>query len=128
MPIKIKAQENTANPGDSGWKENTFILWFGEGYGKPTYVLAYGHLDDALEAAAEWLAENEPGHFCNDLVSEAYADAIAEGKSEEDAWEEATTDVTCLDQSRYLLSWCWGIAAENPTREQMAAIFNKENN
>jgi len=97
-----------------------FILWFGE-Y-SPTYLMAWADdLEDAVELAVDWIVENEPGHLMDDEVEEAYNRAIAEGKSEEAAMEEAEADMTCFghDGMHYLAGWQWGVSLENPNRRQL---------
>lgn len=56
------------NPSDRGnhqsrWGHDTprFVLSFGA-YGS-THLMVWGHLEDALEEAADWLADNAPGHI-----------------------------------------------------------------
>lgn len=62
-------------------------------------------LDDALETAAE----AAPGYFSNEEVDEAYKEAKEEGLSDEDAQEEATTDMT-YTESGYIPSWEWHVS------------------
>lgn len=115
---------NIANPSERAFQRNSFLFWFGA-YGS-TYVLAYGaHLEDALESAVDWIVDNEPGHLMDDEVQEAYERAIAEGKDEEEAIEEAEMDMTGFGHSgmHYLASWEWGIVVESPTKSQLIEIY-----
>ena len=123
--MSINAQKYTVNPGDQGYTKNDkrFVLWFGP---TNTRLYAFGDLEGALEACGEWIEENAPGLLANDHVDEAYHTALAEGWSQDDAWEQAYTDVTLLDCGRSILSYEWGIVAEDPTREQLAEIFGGE--
>ncbi len=57
----IERRVHMANPTERSWARQAYVFAFGA-YGD-TYVMAYGGLEDALEAAAEWLAENAPGHL-----------------------------------------------------------------
>jgi len=67
-------------------------------------------LDDALESAAEVVAEEAPGIFATEAVHEAYEEAIAVGKSEEEAYEEAEMDTTSvLSGNEYINSWEWNV-------------------
>lgn len=112
------------NGSDRGWTRHNYILWFGA-YGA-TYMRVYANsLEAALDIAGDWIEENVPGLLCNELVEEAYNEAIADGESEEQAYETATADVTILDCNRYLLSYEWGIVAEDPTRETVLDIQSR---
>lgn len=113
---------NIANPNGRDLWRHSYLLWFGA-YGD-TLVLAYANsLDDALDEAADWLADNAPGLFIDDAVEEAYQEAIARGLSEEEAIEEAEVDVTRAgNEGRCLASWEWGIVAEDPSKAQLIAI------
>lgn len=125
------------NPSDKSYTNQRFVLWFGAC--APTYILVYGHLEDCLELAAEWLADNEPGHITTndeimELVREVLTDrvltegdylAALEGTHEtlspDDAYEieeQATADLT-YTESGYLASYEWGIALDNPTRTEL---------
>ena len=110
------------NPTDKDWTKHRYVLWFGA-YGSTRLIVSANSLDDAIEEASGWLADNEPGHFHTEYVNETYQECVGKGMSEEEAWEEATTDMTCLDQGRYLASWEWGIVAEDPSREDLGQIF-----
>jgi hypothetical protein len=89
-------------------------------------------IDSALDEAADYLAVHAPGLLANEQYQEAYeeahAKAIAAGHWEDEAIEiahdEASVGMTCAgNHGEWLLSWEWGIAAENPTREQRLALF-----
>ena len=56
-PRKLGIADDNIWAADKG----VFVFKFGA-YGA-THVLAYGYLEDALEDAATWLAENAPGHL-----------------------------------------------------------------
>ena len=110
------------NGSDRAWARHRFILWFGAC--APTYLMIWANsLDDALETAGDWIAANAPGLFCDDAVGEEYRAAIADGLSEEEATTRAEQDTTSLDGGHYLVSWEWGILAEDPTREQVLALL-----
>ena len=107
------------NPGDSDWTKHKFVLQFGA-YGDVTLCAHANSLDDALDGCIDWIAEHMPGLLADDAVREAYAEAIAEGKSEDEARDFAETDVTIGGNcGHYLHSWEWGIVAEDPTREEL---------
>lgn len=126
--MSAKIETNTprkvgiANPGDRDWTRERFVLCFGA-YGA-TYVMAWGSLEDALEAAADWLEDHAPGHFCDEQVKEGYDEARLNGLGEEAAQEMAEQDTTSVcDGRHYLLSWEWGIALDNPTRAELKAFL-----
>ena len=111
------------NPNDRDWTRGRYVLWFGAC--GPTALMAYANsLDDALDECVDWIAEHAPGLLANDAVDAAYSEAVAAGKSEEEAIEEAETDITRAGNAGdCLLSWEWGIALENPTRAQLVAYL-----
>jgi hypothetical protein len=102
------------------WAKNRYIFWFGAA--GPIYLMAWGRgMEDALEACVDWLEDNAPGIFCDEMMKEEYDRAIAEGKTEEEATEAAEIDVTVFGHSGYhgILSDEWGICMENPTRAEV---------
>jgi len=110
------------NPTDSDWTTERFILWFGA-YGEERHMVWANHLQDALDESIDWLAENAPGYLCNEEVNEAYQEAVNDGMSEEDAFDHSVTDVTTGgNASDHILSYQWGIVAENPTRAQILEL------
>jgi len=111
-----------ANPDETIFTGALFTFQFGA-YGD-TEVCVYqrpGHIDDALETAAEWLKEHQPGHF----VEPEYRDACAElgheyaefaaGDLEPEHVDKicqlAETDLT-YTESGYLASWEWHVSEE----------------
>ncbi len=112
---------HNVNPGERSWTDNNFIFGFGA-YGD-TYVRAWGkHLEDALDEAIGWIAEHKKGLLANDAVADEYKRAIAEGKSEEEAIEEAEVDTTMDGSGNYVNSWEWTIIAENPTHAEVLRL------
>jgi hypothetical protein len=120
MSIKI----NVANPADKAFTTQRFLFCFGA-YGS-TYVLAYGyHLDGAFDEAVDWLVDNAPGLLADEQVAESFNEAKANGASDEEAWDEACTDVTFGGNcSNAVLSWEWGIVLENPTNAQLVELYH----
>ena len=117
-PIEI------VNPCDKSWTDSRFILHFGA-YGETRLMVYADHLQDALDESIDWIAENAPGLLCDDEVNEAYQEAIDEGKTEDEAWEIAEQDTTCGGNcGNRILSWEWGILAENPSKEQIRSFTN----
>ena len=111
------------NPSDRDWTRQRFVLWFGA-YGSTNLMVWANSLDDALDECVDWIAEHAPGLLCDEQVAESYREALAAGKSEEEAMEEAEMDMTSAGNcSNYLASWEWGIALENPTREDLDAYL-----
>jgi hypothetical protein len=117
---RIERKVVAVNTRDDG--SQRFILWFGA-YGT-TYLMVWAnHLEDALDECIDWLADNAPGHLVDDQVNEDYAAAIAAGKSEEEAIEEAESDTTSGGNAgHYILSHEWGIVRENPSRADVLEI------
>lgn len=109
------------NPHDRDWTKHRFVLWFGACGTTRILVWANG-LEDALDECVDWLAENAPGHLCDDMVKEEYGSAIADGHTEEEAIAEAEADTTLCDGGHYLLSYEWGIHCEDPSREDILQL------
>lgn len=110
------------NPNDKTWTRQTFILSFGA-YGNHHLYVHADHLEDALDECIDWIAENAPGLLMDEQVTEAYNAAIAEGKSEDEAREEAECDMTCGGNAgNYIASYEWSIYAENPTFSELRAL------
>jgi hypothetical protein len=110
------------NPERRDYCRHKYILHFGA-YGWTMVMVWANSLDSALDEAVDWLAENGPGLICDDAVAEAYREAIAEGLSEEDAYTRACEDTTSAgNEGHYILSYEWGVSAEDPTREQVLEL------
>jgi hypothetical protein len=110
------------NRDDRHWTKNRFILQFGA-YGQTSLMVWADNLQEALDESIDWIAENEPGLLCNEQVEEAFKEALAEGKSEEEAWEISEQDTICGGNcGNRILSWEWGILAENPSKAQIKEI------
>lgn len=124
-------RDGTINPGDrpGHGREKCFNFQFSNGCGNMpgvTYVSVWARgVEDALELAAEWLADHAPGLF----TEPDYADAAAElgvavpftGKdlgdlyrAGEDELAQKIEDVACADltytESGYLASWEWSVS------------------
>ena len=114
------------NPGDQDWAQSRYILAFGA-YGDTLLMAWANSLDDALDECIDWIADNAPGLLCDDAVAEEYQARLAEGMSEEEAQEAAELDTTCGgNYGHYILSWEWGIVAENPTRDEILTIQGRK--
>jgi hypothetical protein len=120
------------NFSDRHWTSNRFILCFGA-YGDTRLMVWANHLEDALDECVDWISENAPGLLCNDEVNESYreelgrliASGIDEDEASREAWDMATQDVTTAGNAGdHILSYEWGIVAENPTREQIRELRN----
>ena len=128
---------NVANASNKSWTRHRYILWFGAC--GATYVLVYANsLDDALEEAADWLADNAPGHLTThssgelkDLYTESLNDWRQEHEgepSEEDEWriqEDATADLT-YTEAGWLTSYEWGISGEDLTPAEIRTLARGE--
>lgn len=128
---------NIANPSERRWWPNSYLFSFGA-YGS-TYVLAYGSsLEDALEEAAAWLADNAPGHLMpfggeehTDLIKEACHERGIEFDPDkccgviEESWDdilqEAEADLT-YTESGFLTSYEWTVH-ENPSKADLIALY-----
>jgi hypothetical protein len=111
------------NSSDKHFTSNRYILAFGA-YGWTQLMVWANNLEDALDECVDWIAENAPGLLCDDEVAELYKEAIAEGKSEEEAREESEMDTTVAGNcGHYLHSWEWNIVAENPTRQEIKQML-----
>lgn len=124
------------NPVERSWTRNRYVLWFGAC--GPTRLMVWANgLEDALEEAAEWLAENAPGLIMThdseelrSLVREAceergisYDDMPWRGDDDaQEAWNDAC-DAATVDhtytESGWIPSWEWGICLEDPTRAEL---------
>lgn len=110
------------NSNDASWTSHRYILWFGAS-GTTRLLVWANSLDDALDESIDWLVDNAPGHIVDDQVTEAYNEAIAEGKSEDRAYEIAEEDTTIGgNASNHILSYEWGIVAEDPSRARVLEI------
>jgi len=121
-----------ANPGDYNFNRDTMPLYlFQFGAYGDTRVYAWGchSLDDALEAAAEWLRDNAPGHFVGVDYAEAAADvgAPADWDSEDnvDEWGERVREAAEVDltytESGHLAAWEWAVS-EVTDADTVAAV------
>ena len=149
---RLENQIHVVHPpseGGSAWKrdrcrypKSRFLLAFGA-YGWTKLLVWADHLEDALDEAIDWIADNEPGLLCNDQVAEDYREALArlteenaalpeeERRSEEDleseAYDESTEDTTCGGNSGdYILSYEWCIMAEDPSREDLLQVMDRD--
>ncbi len=126
------------NQDDRSWTRHRYVLWFGAC--APTRLMVWANsLDDALEEAAEHLAEHAPGLVMKEwgdehktLVAEACAERgitfpVGFEKMEDDdtslvsKWEitdQAEADLT-RTESGFLTSYEWGIDLEDPTRAEL---------
>lgn len=110
------------NRGDHSFTDHRFVLAFGA-YGDTLLLVHADHLEDALDEAIDWLVDNAPGHIIDDQVEEAYREAIAEGKSDEEAMEISEQDTTSGGNAgNHISSSEWSIVIEDPTREQLEEI------
>lgn len=102
---------NIANPHDRTFTRQSFVLCFGA-YGN-LHVLVYAdHLEDALDEAVDWLEENAPGMLLD--------------RDDEPTNDDDAIDLTCAgNHGRWLPSWEWGIAAENPTKAELIARYRR---
>ncbi len=97
------------------FKGNNFVFSFGA-YGSTRVRVYEKSLESALDEAIDWLADNAKGHIVDDQVTEAYNEAIAAGKSESAAIEEAESDTTIGgNNGHHILSYEWSVT-ENPSR------------
>jgi hypothetical protein len=113
------------NPGDRTRTRHRYVLWFGA-YGWTRLMVWANSLDDALDEAVDWIVDHAPGLLCDDVVAEEYGRAIAAGMTPEAAQEEAEEDTTCAgNYGNRILSWEWGIVAENPSRAEVLEMLGR---
>ena len=116
------------NAGDSdAWaRTHTYVFAFGP-YGTPL-LMAYGdHLESALDACVEWIADNEPDMLMNEQVAEEYNRLIAEGETEDAAIEGSQVDTYQDGQGNYIDS-DWRIIAEDPSEDDLQRIAGRKQN
>jgi len=113
------------NGSERQWSRQRFVLWFGQHC--PTYLMVWASsLDDALDKAIDWLVDNEPGHLCDEEVTEEYQRLIDEGYQEHEAFEESIIDVTIAgDHGNHIRSDDWGIVFENPSRQELKEFLTR---
>ena len=113
------------NPTDRTMTNHRFILAIGA-YGQRRLMVWANTLDDALDAAIDWLADHAPGHLADSQAEEAYLAAIAAGETEGDALVMFEEDVTRGGNCGHaILRFEWGVLAEDPTRAQILAIMGR---
>ena len=125
------------NPTDRDWSRHRFVLQFGA-YGSTNLMVWANSLDDAIETAAEWLAEHAPGHVIpiwgeehKDLIREVCSERGIEFPGGFEALDDETKYAICADaetdltmtESGFLRSYEWTIAAEDPTRAELDAFL-----
>lgn len=110
------------NASDKSWTRHRYVLCFGA-YGWTRHMVWANSLDDALDECVDWIADHQPGLLMDDEVAVSYREAIAEGKGQSEAWEEATVDMVCAGNAgHYIASWEWAVVAEDPTREEILRL------
>ena len=123
---RLEEQINIVNPGDRDWTKHRYVLQFGA-YGWTVLLVWANSLDDALDESIDWIVDHAPGLLCDDEVQEEYERLIAEGKSEEEAQEEAEVDTTCGGNAgNRINSWDWAIVAEDPSRDVLLTIMGRD--
>ena len=111
------------NSSDRHFVRHRYVLWFGT-TGTQYLLVWANNLEGAIDEAVDWLVDNSPGHIVDDLVAEEYRRAIAEGKDEETAMDEAESDCTIAgNRGNYILSYEWGIQFEDPSRADLLGII-----
>jgi hypothetical protein len=110
-----------ANPFEKDFTRKRWVLYFGAV--GTQYVLVFGgSLENALEEAAAALVDaNMPGYFIEPEVEDGSTHDCPDGAE----GYPCTCDLT-YTESGYLPSWEWGIALEDPTREQLIAFHKGE--
>lgn len=151
-PIVIVNPSERGNNQERRYYDTTprFILWFGAC--GSTYLMVWGHLEDALEECAEWLADNAPGHIMlkgngNDKRDPELDVLLGEACQEKglawpipddfdwndpdmaqpywDAEQQAYADLTETERG-YITSYEWGIALnEHATRADVKAFIGE---
>jgi len=101
-------------------KEKLWLFHFGA-YADVRAAVWHRCLDDALEEAAEWLAETHPGL----LTEPDYADARRElgPEASEDALQEAAEADLTYTESGWLVGYEWWVDAADPADESYKIVF-----
>jgi hypothetical protein len=98
---------------------------YGLDFGYGTRILVWSrHLENALEPAAEWLAENAPGLIVSDdELNELFEEVKAEhpGISDEEAQEEATKDLTYTEAG--YIGQDWGMSFDSEVASEEDPLF-----
>lgn len=117
------------NPSNRSFCDNRYVLWFGAC--GPTFLMVWEHsLEDALETAAGWLADNAPG-LIMPAFGEEHMGLLKEACEERgltleqwqalcdagdgtysDIQEDAEADLT-YTEAGYLTSYEWGIVFDD---------------
>lgn len=104
-----------ANPDETTFLGATYTFRFGA-YGDTTVIVFQrpDHVEDALETAAEWLRENEPGHFVEPDYEAAKDEIMGEtGAGDDMISDEAIAELAEADlthtESGFLASWEWTV-------------------
>lgn len=93
---RIYLAEPTDRQDAYGLKERRFVFWFGVHC--PTYVAVRARsYDTAFEVAAEYALDRWPGLGCTESVREEYTRLVADGKTQEQAWEESECDTISVN-------------------------------
>lgn len=117
------------NPENRSYTKNNYILSFGA-YGWTRLRVWEPNLDDALETAAEWLKEHEPGHLhqpdyadaCKELEIPFDVEALSAGEGKYcEAINNAEADLT-YTEAGYLLAFEWNVYCENPDRSTLVDL------
>lgn len=123
MEIK-KNKFYVVNPAESDICLSRFVLCFGA-YGS-TKMLVWGYcLQSALDKCIDYLRDRLDGkHLITEQVNDEYTELLDQGKTESEAYEQATIDITCGgNYGDYIASWEWGLMAENPDRQELKRII-----
>lgn len=106
------------NPGARSWTRHKYVFSFGAYSDTKLMVWANGP-DSGFDEAVDWLFEHAPGLLADEQVEEAYQEALADGVSEEEAYEHSLEDVsTGGNCGHHVLSYEWTFV-EDPSREQL---------
>ncbi len=117
----MKRKITYVNSGYREWAKHRYILAFGAYATTYLYIFA-DSLEDALDEAGAWLAENAPGLLADQEVIDEYNCLKNAGASEEEAREAAEVDTVILDGGHYLHSSEWTIIAEDPSPEDVRLL------
>lgn len=105
------------NPGDRDWTRHRYLFSLGA-YGCTRCLVWANGPESAIDELADWCAEHKPGLLADDAVADEYKSALAEGLSEEEAYERSTVDTISCDHGHYFLSWEVSMT-EDPSREEL---------
>jgi hypothetical protein len=112
------------NPNEYDYRDWVYLFSFGA-YGDKLLLVFGKGVESALEVAADYMKTVAPGVFVSqEELKNLYEEVLAEGKSEEEAQEAATVDLT-YTEAGYIPSWEWTVDDAPPEILEAAKAASK---